>query len=298
MPRMALAGWQSGSDDPTAIADAIFLAREGPLRIGVPFLYSMHRLLLNYWLRNHPRYDEGAVEIITTPPPRRADALQDGALNVFCVGEPWGSVAVQRGVGTILMSSAAIWRFTPEKVLAVRHDLTQSDPETCHALIRAVYSASRWLDRPDNKPLAVDILSRSQHLDLPEHVVDPAIIGRLVMQKGQMATDTSRFMLFHDHAATFPWRSQTGWIGAQLAGLHGLDVPASIKRAKRPFRSDFYRRALGDTGAYMPGASEKLEGAMAHETAVASSRGTRILAPDACFDGAVFDSSTEPPLNS
>jgi len=36
-------------------------------------------------------------------------------------------------------------------------------------------------------------------------------------------------------------------------------------------------------------ASEKLEGAMANETAVASTLGTLLLGPDRFFDGAVFD---------
>jgi NitT/TauT family transport system ATP-binding protein len=38
----------------------------------------------------------------------------------------------------------------------------------------------------------------------------------------------------------------------------------------------------------MPGASEKEEGALHFETAVASTRGHMILAPDAFFDGKTF----------
>jgi len=41
----------------------------------------------------------------------------------------------------------------------------------------------------------------------------------------------------------------------------------------------------------MPGASEKEEGALRYETAVASTRGHMILAPDAYFDGRTFDFS-------
>ena len=42
-------------------------------------------------------------------------------------------------------------------------------------------------------------------------------------------------------------------------------------------------------GADLPGASTKVEGTLAHPTAVASERGTMILAPDRFFDGWIFD---------
>jgi NitT/TauT family transport system ATP-binding protein len=41
----------------------------------------------------------------------------------------------------------------------------------------------------------------------------------------------------------------------------------------------------------MPGASERVEGAMATPTAVASTKGEMILGPDVFFDGALFDFS-------
>jgi NitT/TauT family transport system ATP-binding protein len=43
----------------------------------------------------------------------------------------------------------------------------------------------------------------------------------------------------------------------------------------------------------MPGASEKKEGALHFETAVASTRGHMILAPDAFFNGRTFDFSSK-----
>jgi NitT/TauT family transport system ATP-binding protein len=55
------------------------------------------------------------------------------------------------------------------------------------------------------------------------------------------------------------------------------------------FRSDLYRRFLGDLASDLPGASSKVEGAIASPTAVASRRGRLILQPDAFFDGATFE---------
>ncbi|PJN95499.1 nitrate transporter, partial [Amaricoccus sp. HAR-UPW-R2A-40] len=61
--------------------------------------------------------------------------------------------------------------------------------------------------------------------------------------------------------------------------------------ARSSFRTDLFRNVLGPIGADLPGASEKLEGAMPTRTAVASTLGRLQLGPDSFFDGAVFDPS-------
>ena len=64
-----------------------------------------------------------------------------------------------------------------------------------------------------------------------------------------------------------------------------------MDRAARVFRSDLYRAAMRGTGADLPGASEKLEGSLAHPTPVASGAGRVILEGDGFFDGRIFDPS-------
>lgn len=255
--------------------------REGPLRIGVPFPYSMHQLLLSYWARVAPALE---VETVTVPPPRMAEAVADGHVDAFWVGEPWGSAIVQRGVGRILMTGRDVWGFAPEKVLAARRDWIAENPEATRRLMRAIYQASRWLDAEKNRPLAIEILGRSEHLNLAQEVIDPAMTGHLTPQTGASPVPVDHFLMFHSHAASFPWRSQAAWIATEL----GADA-CGIESAKQCFRSDLYRQNLGPVGADLPGASEKIEGVMANLTAVASSRGHMILAPDAFFDGRVFD---------
>lgn len=260
--------------------------RQGrPLRIGVPFHYSMHRLLLSYWTSTSAAL---AIQEVTVPPPRMADAIADGTVDAFWVGEPWGSVAVQQGVAQLMMAGRDVWQFAPEKVLAARHDWIADNGEIACRLMRAVFHASAWLDAKKNKPLAVEILARSEHLSLSPDLIDPAVSGYLVPRLKDHPVEIDRFVQFHRNAATFPWRSQAAWIAHQL----GADA-ASMDKAKACFRSDLYRQNLSDIGADMPGASEKVEGSLQFETAVASSRGHMILAPDAFFDGRTFDFTPE-----
>lgn len=261
-------------------------ARTGkPLRIGVPFHYSMHRLLLSYWTSTAPRLQ---VEEVTVPPPRMAQAVADGFVDAFWVGEPWGSVAVERGVARLMMTGRDVWQFAPEKVLAARHDWVEQNGDTARKLMRAVFQAAAWLDTKKNKPLAIEILGRSEHLSMSPDLIDPAVTGHIVPRQQVPPVPVERFLQFHKHAASFPWRSQAAWIAHAL----GADATGREK-AKACFRSDLFRQNLTDIGADMPGASEKVEGALRFETAVASSRGHMILAPDAFFDGRTFDFAPE-----
>ena len=283
---MHAGGWVNRFDDPRAVSAAIFAASTSPLRIGVPFPFSMHRMLVEYWFRRDPAYRPDRVDIVTIPPPQMADAVRDGVIDMFCVGEPWGSVAVEHSGATLVLPNAAIWQCAPEKVLGARHDWVASNMDTCAAMVRAIYKAAVWLDDPQNTPLAVEILARSQHLDLPDHAIEPALTGQFVLQAGDAPVNVDRLITFHGGAANFPWRSHERWISEHLRAWHGA---ADSVVATPGFRSDVYRAALAPMGVDMPGASEKIEGAMAAETAVASTKGEMILGPDRFFDGAVFD---------
>lgn len=287
--KMRATGWTNSFDNPQATAKAIFDAMPSKLRIGVPFPFSMHRMLVEYWLAAQPEFQPDQVEIITIPPSKMADAVRDGQLDMFCVGEPWGSVAVQQSDATLVLPGASIWQFAPEKVLGARRDWVNDNLQTSLAMIRAIYKATTWLDQPSNTPLAVEILARSQHLDLPDHAIDPALSGRIIIRTGAAPTQSDRFLGFQKHSANFPWRSQACWIADRLAAWHDLDPVTTRTHARDCFRPDLYRAALSPFGVDMPGASEKVEGAMRHQTAVASTKGQMILGPDTFFDGALFD---------
>ena len=269
--------------DANALLAALTTTLHEPLRVGVPFHHSMHRLLLSYWTTAAPN---PRIEVITVPPSRMADAVADGFVDAFWVGEPWGSAAVQRGVAQLMMTGRDVWQFAPEKVLAARRDWIEQNDDIAARLTRAALQAAAWLDTPRNTPLAVEVLGRSEHLSMPIDLIDPALSGRIAPKLGAVPVKVDRFVQFHNHAANFPWRSQAAWIAHQL----GADA-AGLERAKDCFRSDLYRKNLADAGADMPGASEKEEGSLQVATAVASSRGQMILAPDAYFDGRTFDFS-------
>ena len=138
-------------------------------------------------------------------------------------------------------------------------------------------------------------LGRSEHLSVSQDLIDPALSAQLVATPTRKPISVERFIQFHRHAATFPWRSQAAWISARLAARYGIDRHHALTVGRACFRSDLYRANLSGLGIDLPGASEKVEGALAHPTAVASTRGEMILGPDKFFDGACFDNTPEAP---
>jgi len=220
---------------------------------------------------------------------RPGTALAAGEIDAFCVGEPWGSVAVDAGTGALLLPGRAIWAFAPEKVLAVRTDWAETEPHLLGRLMRAVWKAGHWLAQPGSRTTAAEILSRPRWLDMSPELLDRALSGRFTLSGRAEQRQVDGFVDFHRGAATFPWRSQARWIARRLALRHGLPTRAAEDAAAAVFRSDLYRTHLAGTDADLPGASAKIEGTIRHPTAVASHKGQMTLLPDAFFDGRIFD---------
>ncbi len=273
--------------DARAAGLALLAAAGNGLRIGVPFAFSMHNELVRYWLEGLGQGLPAGLEIVTVPPPLMPDALAAGEIDAFCVGEPRGSVAVERGAGVLLLPTSAIWAAAPEKVLAVRAGWAEAEPDLGGRLIRAVWRAGRWLGQDANLTVAGEVLAT--RLGVSAEVVERSLTGRLVITPDGAERVVPGFMRFAGGAAGFPWRSQAAWIGARLARRHGLDAMLAQTTAAGVFRSDLYRQHLGLAGADLPAASAKVEGSLEYPTPVASSRGKLILPPDQFYDAQVFD---------
>ncbi|MGV8985366.1 MAG: CmpA/NrtA family ABC transporter substrate-binding protein [Cypionkella sp.] len=287
--RMRVLGYGFDFADARAAGLAMLAAVSDRLRIGVPFPFAMHTELIHYWLSGLDQPMPEGLEICTVPPPRMAEALAAGEIDAFCVGEPRGSVAVERGAGVLLLPGSAIWAAAPEKVLATRAGWAEAEPDLAGRLMRAIWRAGRWLGQPDNISVASDLLAAPGRLAVSAEAIERALTGRLVISPEGVERRAPSFLEFHAGAANFPWRSQAAWIGSRLAQRHGLDPMPAIAAARAVFRSDLYRLHLDATGAALPGASDKLEGALSVPTAASSTQGRLILPPDRFFDAKVFD---------
>ncbi|MFM5908682.1 MAG: ABC transporter substrate-binding protein [Novosphingobium sp.] len=269
------------------------LAAGHPLRFGVVHRYSSHNYMLRYWLAACGIRPDRDVEIATVPPPFCADALEAGEVDAICVGEPWNSVAVERGVGRIVLATAQIWRRGPEKVLALREPVMTESRDEVEALIRALIAAGRHFIDPENWEANAAILARPAYLDGSAELIQRAIADRLLLAKGTEPVHYPDFMFQYREAANFPWVSQAEWLYTQMVRWEGTPFNASdAARAARVFRPDVYRSALLGTQEPLPGASSKVEGSVETQLAVGTQQGKMTLESNAFFDGRVFDPSS------
>ena len=261
-----------------------------PLRFGVVHRYSSHNYMLRYWLAGVGIRPDTDVEIVVTSPPFAADALGAGEVDGICVGEPWNSIAVDRGVGQIALATAQIWRRGVEKVLAMRGEVAEQRRDAVEALIRALHAAAAHFVEPGTAGDSADILGRAEYLDAPQDAVLRAITDHIRVVPGGDPVHYPDFMFQYREAANFPWRSQAAWLYSQMLRWDGAAfAEADAAVAAAVFRPDIYRAALAGTGAPLPGASSKLEGGLDAPIGAGSTQGRLLLGSDRFFDGRAFD---------
>ncbi len=282
----------SDVNDAEGAGKAVIAAANGKqLRIGVPFPFSTHSELVIYWMEALGQSRGESFGLRTFPPAKMSEAIQADEIDLFCVGEPWGNYAVQSGSAKLLIVGNAIWSFAPEKVLAARHEWIEANPALTASLMRAVWRAARWIASPENLLTLPDILAREEYVGTAPELIERALTGQLRIEAQGPSMTVPRFVEFFEGAATFPWRSQALWLAHRMASRWGVDVHTASETARASFRTDLYRANLSAVGAVIPGASEKIEGAIHAPKTVAAERGELLLHPDSFFDRTEFDPS-------
>lgn len=290
------AGLTDSLGDPIAIGAALrqaALERAAvgrKLRFGVVHRYSSHNYMLRYWLAGVGIRPDHDVEIAVTSPPFAADALAAGEIDGICVGEPWNSIAVDRGVGQIALATAQIWRRGVEKVLALRTTVADERRDAVLALIRALHAAAEHFVQPDTVEDSAAILARPEYIGASQDAILRAITDRIRLTPGGEPVHYPDFMFQYREAANFPWRSQAAWLYSQMTRWDGAAFSADdAQAAANVFRPDLYRAALVGSGAPLPGASSKLEGGLIEPTGAGSTQGRLMLGADPFFDHRSFD---------
>jgi ABC-type nitrate/sulfonate/bicarbonate transport system substrate-binding protein len=262
------------------LIEARRIAGAQPLTFAVVFPYSMHNYELRYWLAEAGIDPDQDVRLVTAPPPRMAEQLRSGLIDGCCVGAPWNAQAEADGTGEIVAWATDIWQAGPDKVLGVAEAWAEQEPDTLQALLRALLRAAQWSDAPENRVELAALLARPDYVGAASEVI------------ARTLTDEPQGVVYHRHAANFPWRSHASWFYAQM--LRWGQVEASVEGsvvARRVYRPDLYRQAATSLGIRPPPKDDKIEGEHAESW---SFDGVAMPADRFC-DGRVFDPS-EPEL--
>lgn len=263
-------------------------AGRAPLRFATVYPFATHNYELRYWLAAAGIDPDQDVHLSVVPPPRMVEALARGAIDGFCVGEPWNSLAVQRQLGCIAIAKVELWHNSPEKVFAVPRVFAEREPRRHQAVLEALLEAAMWTDT--HRQEVAQLLAEPRYVGAPASLLSGSLGGRLVLRPGAAPVDLPDFHVFHRYAANFPWVSHGIWLLQQMrrwGQIEGpLDLPALAREVYRP---DLYRAAARAVGVAAPATDLKREGEHADPWRLASDDGDIVMGSDLFFDGAVFD---------
>ena len=238
------------------------LAQSQPkLRFAVVYPFSMHYYLLNHWLQTGGLKASNDVEILVVPPSRVVQALEEGLIDGYCVGEPWNTHAVKKQVGVTLITGYEIWNNAPEKVLAVTKEWAQAHEGEHKKLIWALYQASAWIDEVTNREALFRLLSRVEYLDAPISSIENTYSGQVVHPQSGESRFIPSFAVPFQFYANFPWQSHAQWILQQMIELGQVEADIKLDDiADSVYLTALYREVMQEHGVSVPDFDTKSEG--------------------------------------
>jgi ABC-type nitrate/sulfonate/bicarbonate transport system substrate-binding protein len=243
--------------DPMATARAlarVVAARrkrsDEPLTFGMTFPFSTHNYQLRFWMAAGGVKPDEDVRMVVLPPPFMVESLANKQVDAFCVGDPWNSIAVDRGVGCILHFVSDILLRAAEKVLAVRQSWAERNREVLAALIRAVSRAAEFVERPENRAEVARILAQPDRIGVSSEVIGRTLAGQLKISADGTVRESKNYLLIGREGAARPDPVQAAWLYAQMVRWTQTSLsPSALKDAMAVFRPDLYDAALGLSAA-------------------------------------------------
>lgn len=222
----------AGVDDAASLAR--WIRTTSPARcpaFAIPHPFSSHHFLLRQWLKPVGLLPERDYELVVLPPSQMTDCLDSGYIDGFCVGEPFNTQAVDRGLGMILIASADLVPMHPEKALLVCGEFAETRPDEHRALILALAQACSLCDSANGRKTAAKLLSRRAYLGMDEELL-----------RASLDSKHPEFHLFHGTAVNRPSVEKANWLVTQmrLAGMLETIEAQPVPSITEIFRADLY----------------------------------------------------------
>jgi nitrate/nitrite transport system substrate-binding protein len=230
------------------------LKAEKEVTFAMTFPGGTHDLWLRNWMAV-AGLNQKAVKIITIPPPQMVANMKVGNMDGFCVGEPWGGVAVKQGVGFTQIATQDIWKDHPEKALVVNKDFSAKRKADLVKVMKAVMEACKWLDVPANRKKAAAIIGKAPYVNAPAEVIENRLMGNydLGCNQGVEVYDND-YMLFHKGGlVNYPRKSHAIWAMAQFVRFGYLKETPDYKAiADKLILQDLYEEVAASMKVKVP----------------------------------------------
>jgi nitrate/nitrite transport system substrate-binding protein len=181
--------------------------------------------------------------------------MKVGNMDGYCVGEPWGGVAVKQGIGFTQIATQDMWKDHPEKALVVNNEFSTKHKSDLVKVMKAVMEACKWLDVPANRKKAAAIIGKAPYVNAPADVIESRLMGdyNLGCNQGVEIYDND-FMLFHKGGAVnFPRKSHGIWALAQYVRFGYLKEEPNYKAiAEKIVMDDLYKEVAASMKIKVP----------------------------------------------
>ena len=179
--------------------------------IGVPFPYSMHNLLLRYYLATGGIDPDRDVKIRAVPPPDSIAQLVAGDIDAYLMPDPFNQRAVYEEAGFIHKLTKELWDGHPCCAFTASDDWINANPNTFRALNKAIIEAAGYAQDPANRPEIAKAISERAFLNQPPEVVEAVLTGEFENGLGETMSVPDRIGF-----DPYPWQSFANWISSQL----------------------------------------------------------------------------------
>lgn len=234
------------------VVEALKAKRE--VTFAMTFPGGTHDTWLRYWLAA-AGIDQSTVKIITIPPPQMVANMKVNNMDGFCVGEPWGGVAVKEGIGFTHITSQDIWKHHPEKALGVNANFAAKRRGDLKLLMRAIIEASAYIDDPKNRPSVAKVIGAPAYVNAPSDVIDARLEGKYNLGKdlGERTFTDDTMLFFDGGAVNLPRRGHAVWFMSQYVRFGYLkELPDTKAIADRLILSDLYREVATEMNVAIP----------------------------------------------
>lgn len=243
------------------------------VKVAMTFPGGTHDLWIRYWLASGGIDPDKDVSTIVVPPPQMVANMKVGNMDAFCVGEPWNEQLVNQDIGFTAATTGEIWFNHPEKILGMRADWVDANPNAAKAIMMAVMEAQMWCDKMENKQEMAEIIGKRQWFNVPVPDIIGRIKGDINYGRGRVEKGTKHFMKFWGKGGevSYPWKSLDTWFVTENIRWGKFEPTLDIKAlVDKTNRSDLWIEAAKTLGV-----ADAVSG---------DSRGKETF-----FDGKVFD---------
>jgi nitrate/nitrite transport system substrate-binding protein len=227
---------------------------KGEYTFAQTFPTGTHAMWIYYWLAAHGIHPFQDVKAIVVPPPQMVANMRVGAMDGFCVGEPWNNRAIMDKIGFTANTTQDLWKDHPEKTLGTTAEFVQKYPNTARAMTAAIIDAGRWIDASiANKQKTSEVVADKSYVNADKDVITARMLGRYDNGIGKVWDDPNSMKFYNDGHVTYPYLSDGMWFMTQHRrwGLLKED-PDYLAVAQKVNRIDIYKQAAAATKTPLP----------------------------------------------